>query len=156
MLVLTAGGPPPPPDPVQVEFDRFVDLIADGMWPNGRVTAISAKPDASDEMLIAAAVHQLNQNPGPIKEWHILKKQHVGPAEFEAHLRKKFPDQFPPGISPGVDHSKYLITIIDSDQGQKIIGIAEYHGDNGNHWARMYNCDAVFSSPQEGGTPLIR
>jgi hypothetical protein len=108
-------------------------------------------------MLIAAAVQQLNKNPAPLKEWHILKKEYVGPAEFEAHLRKKNPDEL-----LGVNSRTYLVAVIDSDQGRKIIAIAGVlsvdgiHDDNGAHWARMYNCDAVFSSPQEGGTPLIR
>jgi hypothetical protein len=152
MLVLTAGGPPPPTDTVQNEFDRFVDVIADGMWVNGRVTDVSSTPGASDKMLIGSAVQQLNKNPGPIKEWHILKKEHVGPREFEAHLHKKFSL----GIPLGPDDRSYLIAIIDSDQGRKIVAIAGIHDDSGAHWARMYNCDAVFTSPQEGGTSLIR
>jgi len=49
-----------------------------------------------------------------------------------------------------------LVALIDSDQGHKIMAINEGQYPGGAHWARMYNCDAVFSSPQDGGTPLIR
>jgi hypothetical protein len=160
MLSLTAAAPPPTPDPVQVEFDRFVNLIAGTMmWANGRVTSIAAKTNASDELLIAAAVQQLNQKLGPIKEWHILKKEHVGPAEFSARFRKIHPELYPPGVSgPEIrdTYPSYLIALIDSDQGHKIIAINDYQHPGGSHWARMYNCDAIFSSPQSGGTPLIR
>jgi len=41
--------------------------------------------------------------------------------------------------------------VIDSDQGHKIVVIDEYQFPSGGHWARMYNCDAVFSSPMNGG-----
>jgi hypothetical protein len=143
-----------PNDSVQHDFDRFVDFIADGMWMNGRVTTISATPDASDEMLIAAAATRLNKNPGPLTQWHILLKKHMGTADFQAVINKR-PS---PSFSAADPSSGYLIAIIDSDQGHKIIAIGEREGEfsSGTRWARMYNCDAIFNSPQAGGTPLIR
>jgi hypothetical protein len=141
----------PPSAPVQKEFDRFVEIISEGMRANGRVSTVTAKPDASDETLIDAAAQQLNAHPAPLKNWHILKKEHMGPEDFEAVLQKKYPDRFFGTRETG----RYLIAVIDSDQGQKIIWMGEGQV-NGGHWARMYNCDATFTSPQDGGTPLIR
>jgi len=154
--VLTAADSPPPIDLVQNEFDRFVDLISAMMYGSGRVSNIVTKPNASDEVLIAAAAQQLNQKPAPLKEWRILRKQHVGQTEFHAHLLKKYPELFHPGIPAGEDDRKFLVAIIDSDQGRKVMVINETYGNTSIHWARMYNCDANFSSTQSGGTPLDR
>jgi hypothetical protein len=157
LLVFARADATPPPDPVQNEFDRFVDLIADGMWVNGRITTVSAQPDASDDVLILEAAYQLNARPGPLKKLHILKKEHVDAAAFNATYVKKHPERYPSGLGgPDFSSPTYLIAVIESDQGHKIIAINEIHSDSGTHWARMYNCDAVFSSPQAGGTPLIR
>jgi len=156
MGLLIAADSPPPTDPVQDEFDRALDLISAMMYGGGAVSNIVTKPNASDEMLIAAAAQQLNQKPAPLKEWRILKKQHVGQTEFHAHLLKKYPELFHPGIPAGIDDRKFLLAIIDSDQGRKIIVIDETRGKPGIPWARMYNCDANFSSTQYGGTPLDR
>jgi len=152
LLAACARPPPKPPDPAQKELDRFVDLIANGMWSNGADRGISAKPNAPDEELIATTAEQLNNNPAPLKEWHLLKKEHVGPADFNAHWRKKHPELYPAGIGgPSFDGPSYLVAVIDSDQGHKIVVIDEYQFPSGGHWARMYNCDAVFSSPMNGG-----
>lgn len=128
-----------------------MDIIADGMWVNGTVSTVSAKPDASDEILIASALDQLNKHPGPVKTWHLLKSAHVGAADFEAHLNRMHANW---GF--GANQGKYLIAVVDSDQGRKIIAISEDKSFEGQRWARMYNCDPVFTSPQDGGTPLIR
>jgi hypothetical protein len=126
MQLLTACSSPTTADSGQPEMDRFVKLISsDGKWGSGRVTTVTTNPDASDEELIAAAAEQLNQNPAPLKEWRVLKKEQISHGPF-----------------------KYLLAVIDSDQGHKIVVIAENLYFHGNRWARMYNCDAVFSSPQ--------
>lgn len=156
MLLLKAATLPPPTDTVQKEFDRCLDLISPMMYGNGRDTNIITKPYASDEILIIAAAQQLNQIPAPLKTWHILKKQRVGQNEFRAHLLKQHPELFQSGISAGEDDRKFLVAIIDSDHGHKVIIIDQSKGPPGMPWARMYNCDANFSSTQSGGTPLDR
>jgi hypothetical protein len=151
VTVLSFAAPPAPSDPAQADFDRFMDLIADSMYGTGRTSTISVKQDASDQDLVASAVDQLNKRPAPVKTWHLLKSAHVGASDFEAHISHTNPSW---GFR--ANQRRYLIAVIDSDQGRKIMAIGEGTSSQTQRWARMYNCDATFTSPQDGGTPLIR
>jgi hypothetical protein len=166
LMFLFVAADSPPDSSVQADFDRFMIFLSNPMFEGGREITITTKLGASDEELITAAVVQLNNVPAALREWHVLKKEHLTHADFKAFLQKKYPDQFKAvHLSSGdwafpeitSQSNKFLVAVIDSDQGRKIIAVDEDPRVTSPVLrASMHNCDAAFSSPMDGGTPLIR